>query len=204
MFGKKTQKKLTIVVAVVLSVALLGSALGGLLSLVFNSNTNKNVSEAETNQAQYDQTTANIRVYERMLAENPSNAELSKLLAGEYWKKAASGLSLEEQSDWEKASDAFQVYVAAQEEEPPAEAIYWVAYTSLMAQRYELAKTNYLQLINSGEENEFLLYQYGTLLWEGFGDTSGAIAQWEKAKTLTDSADWQAELDRMIQAAAAG
>lgn len=241
MFNRRTQRKVIIVVAVFLSVALVGSSFVGLGSLFSNPWRNTNTQSTPTAQEEYDMLVEEITQAEGYLAAGSSSVALLKYVAELYTYKAGSGLSPDARADWGMAADRYQLAydVALAEEkvkaeeaqteaetgkgssagegspageegqdeeqkEPVAastEILYSLAYCSQMAQRYEVARTDYLRLLELVPENVSVHYQYGVLLQEGFDDRDGAIGQWETAKTLTEDESWLSWLDSMIGAA---
>ncbi|MCL1853992.1 MAG: hypothetical protein FWF88_13390 [Peptococcaceae bacterium] len=229
MFNKKSQKKVIIIVAVFLSLALAGSAFAGFGSMFTKSSDNRNTAAGVTAQEQYDQLLAQIAMYEEALANNPELG-LHSYLADLYCQKAYSGMSPDSLSDWGKAADNYQIaYEAAladeaapkdiedetqnededqAQDEEPAEiekrssgVLYNLAYAFYMAQRYEDAKVAYLRLMEIIPDDVDVCYMYGRVLLDGFADKDGAVEQWEKAKTLTEDEGALSVLNDLIQGA---
>ena len=235
MFNKKAQKKVIIIVAVVLSVALAGSSFTAFGSYFSNPNRNAKQNTELTIQEQYDQLVAEIEMYEALMADNP-DLQMHSYIAQLYSYKAGSGMSSDELSDWGKAADfykmAYEKALAdeAAEEAQPEEAalaevqnegggqnedeaqseeqdkpstnlLYDLVHACYRAQRYEDAKVFCGRLIEVKPDDVYGYYIFGLVLKEGFADNAGAIAQWEKGKSLTEEESEISFLDTLIQGA---
>ncbi|MCL1918011.1 MAG: hypothetical protein FWG14_06815 [Peptococcaceae bacterium] len=207
MFGKKMQKIMVIALVLLLSVALVATSVGG-IGYLFSKKPDQGGQDYQAAfQQEYDQLILNIEQLEARVAEDPSNADAQKALAGLYAQRAQYavywsfiGIITDPQADYQKAMEGFQACLEIQQERP-ADVLLALAEVSWRAGNNDLSESTYLELLEREPENRDVLIGYGYFLRDGLEDRDQAIAQWEKARSLTEDAEVQAQLDELIQSA---
>jgi tetratricopeptide (TPR) repeat protein len=158
-------------------------------------------------QQDYDRLTSNIEQLEKKLAEDSSHADTRKALANLYFERASYavylsmfGVTVEAQADYQKAVDNYQAFLEAQQERP-TDVLLRLAYALWRVESIDLSEATYQELLEREPENIEALTDYGRFLLDARENKELAIAQWEKAKSLTEDAAVQEELDQLIQQA---
>jgi TolA-binding protein len=100
--------------------------------------------------------------------------------------------------DYKKAVDMCQDYLKVNKERP-TDMLFYLADVAQKDGQKDLTQKTYREILEREPENVDALYEYGLFLRDDLNDKTQAIAQWEKAKALTQDERALAELDRLIQ-----
>ena len=192
---KKQQRIFATILAVLISVAMIGSAVvgyfagGGIPSVNSNGST-KTTSAAENYQAQK----ARIEAMVQQAKTDPGNVPLQSALGNEYYDAGMAALDVaptEAQGNFKHAIEAYQNVLKTNKD---PNILVDMATAAFYSGDNDLAEKTYQEALALKPDSYNALGNYGIFLSQAKKDWAGALTQWQKAQTLAQNST---EKDRM-------
>lgn len=200
---KQTQRVFAGVLAVLISVAMIGSAIIGYYVSGNGSTANPSTSSKTSNAAaDYQAQKSRIEAMVNQAKVDPSNGQLQSALGNEYYDAGVTAQSVapsEAQDNFKHAVDAYQNALKTQKNDvnilvDMATAAYYSGDNQLAENSYKEALTLKPDFING-------LINYGFFLSQAKQDWAGALIQWQKALPLAQSSSDKEQVQAMINQA---
>lgn len=192
---KKQQRIFATILAVFISVALIGSAVvgyfvsGGIPS-TDSSGSKQTTSAAENYQAQK----VRIEAMTQQAKADPSNVQLQITLGNEYYDAGVAAQEVaptEVQGNFKHAIEAYQIVLKTNKD---PNIMVDMATAAFYSGEDDLADKTYKEALILKPDSYNALGNYGIFLSQAKKDWAGALTQWQKAQTLAQNS---ADKDRM-------
>lgn len=198
--NKKSQRIVAGVLAVLVSVAMVGSALIGYL---YGSGTPSDLGTNNTAnaEAQYQDLKLRIEAMAKKAEVDPENISLQTTLGNGYYDAgmAAQAIAPEEtQENFKKAVEAYQKVLEMNKDHNITVDMATAAFYS---GDYDLAEKTFNEALTLKPDSLTALFNYGIFLSQAKQDWAGAINQWQKALPLTQDSSEKETIEALISQA---
>ena len=199
--NKKSQRIFAGILAVLVSIAMVGSAFIGYF---FDSDTplpNTGAYSAANAEAEYQAQKLRIDAMVEQAKKDPENVPLQTALGNEYYNAGMSAQTVaptEIQENFKKAVEAYQKVLKTNKD---PNIIVDMATSAFYSGDYDLAEKSYNEALVIKPDFINALFNYGIFLSQAKQDWAGAINQWQKALPLTQNSSEKETIEEMIRQA---
>lgn len=199
---KQTQRIFAGVLAVLISIAMIGSAIIGYLvggnGSLAGSNAPQNTANTTAN---YQAKKTNIEALVKQVQQDPNNVQLQTALGNQYYDAGVAAQKVapaEVQENFKRAVEAYQNVLKTKKD---VNVIVDMATSAFYSGNDELAEKSYQEALEL--EPNFLngLINYGIFLSQAKQDWAGALNQWQKALPLAQKSTDKEQIQAMISQA---
>ncbi|MDO0821973.1 tetratricopeptide repeat protein [Desulfosporosinus nitroreducens] len=199
--NKKSQRIFAGILAVLVSIAMVGSAFIGYF---FDSDTplpNTGAYSTANAEAEYQAQKLRIDAMVEQAKKDPENVPLQTALGNEYYNAGMSAQTVaptEIQENFKKAVEAYQKVLKTNKD---PNIIVDMATSAFYSGDYDLAEKSYNEALVIKPDFINALFNYGIFLSQAKQDWAGAINQWQKALPLTQNSSEKETIEAMISQA---
>ncbi|KLU59175.1 tetratricopeptide repeat protein [Peptococcaceae bacterium CEB3] len=185
--NKKTQKVLTIILAVFVTVSMLGSAAfsffypGSNVPPSSAATPPSSTGAAAAAEAQYHQAQSQVRGLLQKVKSQPDDLTLKEQLANAYYDlglAASQSAPAEARGDFAQAVQTYQKVLKVKKD---TNLVLDLATAALYAGQNSLAEKSYQEALAQKPDSFDVLYSYGLFLAQAKQDYAGALKLWQKA-----------------------
>lgn len=197
---KKSQRIFAGILAVLVSIAMVGSAFIGYF-LSKDSPANPGTYNTANAEAEYQDLKARIEAMVKQAAETPDNESLQKALGDAYYNAGMTAQIIapaESQDNFKKAVAAYQKVLTTNKD---INVIVDMATSAFYSGDYELAEKSYQEALALQPDFITALFNYGIFLAQAKGDWAGALTQWQKALPLAQGDSEKEQIQALISQA---
>ena len=188
---KKTQRIFAGILAVIISIAMIGSGIIGFFfsgdQVIVSQSTGQTAEQAaEQAAAQYQNQKESLEAMARQTEIDPDNLPLLLAVASGYYQLGIDAQRVkpaETQGNFELAVNYFQIALA---EEKDPDLMQQLAQAAYYSGDIALAEQTYKELVSQYSDAAWGFVLYGWFLYEAKKDYEGAIEQLQKAMLLTE------------------
>lgn len=189
---KKTQRILTIILAVFVTLSMVGSAAFGFLYPGFNtpppsSSVSTSNSAAASAEAQYQLRKSQVQDLEQKVKAQPGDLAVKEQLANAYYDlglAAQQSVPAESVGDFTKAVQDYQEILKSKKD---INVLVDLATAAFYAGQDDLAEKSYQEALAQQPDSFNVLYSYGFFLTQAKKDYAGALKLWQEALTKDPS-----------------
>lgn len=196
---KKTQRIYAGVLAVIVSIAMVGAGIFGLFFNRDQLSAGSNASTAAFNAAaEYQDQKQRIEAMAQQAKIDPENIFLQKALGKEYFNAGITAQAVapaEAQGNFERAVEILQNVIKTEKDENIMLVLASAAYLSA---NHELAENSYKELLEIKPDSLHGIINYGIFLSQAKQDWAGALNQWQRALTLAQDDSDKQQIQAMI------
>ncbi|AET70942.1 tetratricopeptide repeat protein [Desulfosporosinus orientis DSM 765] len=199
--NKKSQRIYAGILAVVVSVAMVGSAFVGYFLSKDSPPANSGSSSTANIEADYQNQKASINAMVKQAEETPDNVSLLKALADAYYNAGMTSQIIapaETQDNFKKAVEAYQKVLKTNQD---PNIIVDMATSAFYSGNYDLAEQSYKQALDMKPDFLTALFNYGVFLSQAKNDWAGALIQWQKALPLAQTDSEKEQIQALISQA---
>ncbi|CAA7599774.1 TPR repeat region circular profile [Acididesulfobacillus acetoxydans] len=201
---KRTQKALTIILAVFVTLSMVGSAAFSLFYPGFNvppsspATPSSSAEAAAAAEVQYHQAQSQVQDLLQKLKSQPDDVTLKEQLANAYYDlgvTATRSAPAEARGDFTKAVQGYQEILKVKKD---TNLVLDLATAALYAGQNGLAEKSYQEALAQKPDSFDVLYSYGLFLAQAKQDYAGALKLWQKALAEDPGNANAAQLKKLI------
>ncbi|SHH18103.1 tetratricopeptide repeat protein [Desulfosporosinus lacus] len=199
--NKKSQRIFAGILAVLVSIAMVGSAFIGYFLDSDTPLPNTGAYSAANAKAEYQAQKLRIDAMVEQAKKDPENVPLQTALGNEYYNAGMSAQTVaptEIQENFKKAVEAYQKVLKTNKD---PNIIVDMATSAFYSGDYDLAEKSYNEALVIKPDFINALFNYGIFLSQAKRDWAGAINQWQKALPLTQNSSEKETIEELIRQA---
>jgi len=199
--NKRSQRVFAGVLAVLVSIAMVGSAFIGYFIGGDTPSANPGAYNTANAEAEYQDQKLRIGAMVQQAKADPDNVQLQTALGNEYYDAAINAQVVapdEMQDNFNKAVEAYQQVLKTNKD---PKIMVDMATSAFYSGDYDLAEKSYNEAIVLKPDFINALFNYGIFLSQAKQDWAGALNQWQKALPLAQNDQEKKEIQAMINMA---
>ncbi len=198
---KKTQRIYAGILAVVVSIAMVGM---GIFGLFFNGDqlsAGSNAATASNAAAEYQDQKLRIEAMAQQAEIDPENIHLQKALGNEYFNAGIVAQEVAPAEVQDNFMHAAEILQNVTETEKDENILLVLALSAYFSGNNELAENSFKGSLEINPDSLHGLTNYGIFLSQAKQDWAGALNQWQKALTLAQDDSDKEQIQAMISQA---
>lgn len=196
--NKKSQRIFAGVLAVLISIAMVGSAFIGYFFDADTPSANPGTNAAANAEAEYQAQKARIAAMVERAEKDPENIPLQTALGNEYYDAGMSAQMVAPTEIQENFKKAVEVYQKVLKTNKDPNVIVDMATSAFYSGDYELAEKSYLEALGIKPDFMTAMVNYGIFLSQAKQDWAGALKQWQNALPLAQNSNDKEQIEAMI------